>query len=139
MNTKTTRSKPQAPAARVTAKRTPAVVTTRKPAKAAATSVPARKSATPRRIKPTMPPKVMAAPPPAASAQDSKQARLITLLRNPAGATLEQMTTLTGWQAHSVRGVISGVLRKRLGLTVACAAMGDGERRTYRIVDTAAA
>ncbi|MFM9917552.1 MAG: DUF3489 domain-containing protein, partial [Rhizobacter sp.] len=46
----------------------------------------------------------------------SKQARLISLLNAAPGATLEQMMSLTGWQAHTVRGTISGVLRKRLGL-----------------------
>jgi len=60
-------------------------------------------------------------------------------LRNPAGATLEQMTTLTGWQAHSVRGVISGVLRKKHGLTVICDATPDSGQRRYRIVSPAAA
>jgi hypothetical protein len=63
---------------------------------------------------------------------DSKQARLIALLRAPAGCTLEEMMTSTGWQAHSVRGVISGVLRKKLGLTVTWAKGADGGPRIYR-------
>ncbi|MEI7464276.1 MAG: DUF3489 domain-containing protein [Burkholderiales bacterium] len=63
----------------------------------------------------------------------SKQARLITMLKASSGATLEQMMTLTGWQAHTVRGAISGVLRKRLGLNVVCDAAGSEVRR-YRIV-----
>lgn len=45
------------------------------------------------------------------------------------------MTNATGWQAHSVRGVISGVLRKKLGLNVQSATV-DGTRR-YRIVASA--
>ena len=65
--------------------------------------------------------------------RDSKQSRLIASLRSKPGATIEQMMTLTGWQAHTVRGTISGVLRKRLGLNVICAAsQGDGAR-VYRI------
>ena len=65
----------------------------------------------------------------------NKQARVIALLRSPNGGTIEQMSALTGWQAHTVRGAISGVLRKRLGLSVTCAAaVGDGAR-IYRIVD----
>ena len=67
------------------------------------------------------------------SAGTSKQVRLISLLRGSSGATLEQMMALTGWQAHTVRGAISGVLRKRLGLNVVCDAAGS-EARRYRIV-----
>ncbi len=48
----------------------------------------------------------------------TKQARLIALLRSASGATMQQMMALTGWQAHTVRGMLSGSLRKRLGLTV---------------------
>ena len=65
----------------------------------------------------------------------SKQAQLIALLKSPEGGTLEQMTSLTGWQPHSVRGVISGALRKRLGFTVVCA--GIAGSRVYRIVAAA--
>ena len=64
----------------------------------------------------------------------SKQSRLITLLQTSTGATIEQMTRTTGWQAHTVRGTISGVLRKRLGLNVQCADAVDGGARVYRIV-----
>jgi hypothetical protein len=67
----------------------------------------------------------------AASPSPSKQAQLIALLQSPTGGTLEQMTSLTGWQPHSVRGVISGVLRKRLGLDVS-SEVHDGSR-VYRI------
>ena len=69
----------------------------------------------------------------------NKQARLIALLRSAKGGTIEQMTALTGWQAHTVRGTISGVLRKRLGLNVACAASNDDGTRIYRIVEAVAA
>lgn len=48
----------------------------------------------------------------------TKQSRLIALLRSASGATMHQMMDLTGWQAHTVRSVLSGSLRKRLGLTV---------------------
>lgn len=68
----------------------------------------------------------------------SKQARLISMLNATSGATLEQMMKLTGWQAHTVRGAISGVLRKRLGLNVVCDAAGSEVRR-YRIVGSVGA
>lgn len=62
----------------------------------------------------------------------SKQTRLVTLLARADGATLEEIVKATGWQAHSVRGVISGVLRKKLGLTVALTKGTYGT--VYRIV-----
>ncbi len=61
----------------------------------------------------------------------TKQARLIQLLRGNTGATMAEMTRLTGWLPHTVRGTISAALRKKLGLEVVCAAE-NGERR-YRI------
>lgn len=72
-------------------------------------------------------------PTPSEPVGTSKQARLISMLNASSGATLEQMMNLTGWQAHTVRGAISGVLRKRLGLNVVCDAAGSEVRR-YRIV-----
>lgn len=64
----------------------------------------------------------------------SKQSQLIAVLRSPAGSTIEQMTSLTGWQPRTVRGTISGVLRKRLGLQVTTEACSAGGTRVYRIV-----
>ncbi len=49
---------------------------------------------------------------------NSKAAQVIALLRQPAGASLKSVMQATGWQAHSVRGFISGHLRKKLGLRV---------------------
>jgi len=63
----------------------------------------------------------------------SKQSQLLAMLRSPTGATIEQMTGATGWQAHSVRGVISGVLRKRLNLDVVCTPDPAGGARIYRV------
>lgn len=63
----------------------------------------------------------------------SKQSQLLTMLRSSSGATIEQMTGATGWQAHSVRGVISGVLRKRLNLNVVCTPDTAGGARIYRV------
>ena len=63
----------------------------------------------------------------------SKQAQLIALLRSDPGATMAQMIALTGWLPHTVRGMISGSLRKRLGLDVQQRSI-DGVR-VYRIVE----
>ena len=65
----------------------------------------------------------------------TKQAILIEMLRRPKGATIEQMTAKTGWQAHSVRGAISGALKKKLGLSVTSERVGD-RSRVYRIAGT---
>jgi predicted ArsR family transcriptional regulator len=48
----------------------------------------------------------------------TKQALLIELLKRPEGTTVEQIAAATGWQHHTVRGAISGALKKKLGLTV---------------------
>ncbi len=65
----------------------------------------------------------------------TKQSRLIALLQISGDCSIAQMTDLTGWQPHTVRGVISAVLRKRLGLNVVCESSASGN--TYKIVATA--
>jgi hypothetical protein len=62
----------------------------------------------------------------------TKLARLETLLRRPDGATIEQISKSLDWQAHSVRGAMSGALKKKQGLTIASEKTDDG-RRVYRI------
>jgi hypothetical protein len=48
----------------------------------------------------------------------TKQAQMIDLLKRPEGATVEQIAAATGWQKHTIRGAISGTLKKKLGLLV---------------------
>ena len=43
---------------------------------------------------------------------------MIELLKRPEGATVEQIAAATGWQQHTIRGAISGALKKKLGLNV---------------------
>jgi hypothetical protein len=63
----------------------------------------------------------------------TQQAKVIDLLRRIDGASIAELAKATGWQPHSVRGVISGVLKKKLGLAVA--SEPDADRgRVYRIV-----
>ena len=62
----------------------------------------------------------------------TKSARITALLSRPAGATLAELMAETGWQAHSVRGFISGQLSRRLGLRIK--SFKNGGERTYRIV-----
>jgi hypothetical protein len=62
----------------------------------------------------------------------SKQAKLLDLLRKPAGATIAALSEVSGWQQHSVRGFLAGVVRKKLGLELVSAVEAD--QRIYRIV-----
>ena len=62
---------------------------------------------------------------------------LVDLLRKPDGATIAVMMAATGWQAHSVRGAISGSIKKALGLEVLSEKTDAG--RVYRIAAEAQA
>jgi len=85
-----------------------------------------------------------AAPAPAATVQksvgttkfnstnsNSKKSRVITMLQTPTGATIASMMKATGWQKHSVRGFLTGVVRKRLKLKLTSEKV-DGNR-VYQI------
>ena len=61
----------------------------------------------------------------------SKQDAVIAMLRRPEGATVDEVAGATGWQRHTVRGIFSGTLKKKLGLTLASAQEERG--RVYRI------
>src|SRR5215470_9682607 len=61
----------------------------------------------------------------------SKQDEVITMLRRPEGATVDEVARATGWQRHTVRGVFSGTLKKKLGLVLATAKEERG--RVYHI------
>src|SRR5712691_8082523 len=61
----------------------------------------------------------------------SKQSRVIAMLQSPTGATIAAMMKTTGWQQHSVRGFLAGVVRQRLKLKLASKKV-DGHR-VYQI------
>ena len=67
----------------------------------------------------------------------TKQSRAIAMLRSDAGATIPSLMKATGWQPHSVRGFLAGVIRKRLRLKLESRKV-DG-CQTYRIVGGAGA
>jgi hypothetical protein len=68
-----------------------------------------------------------------AAGPDTKHARIIAMLRTPAGATIASLVTATEWQQHSVRGFLAGVVRKKLGLNLVSEQTDKG--RVYRIRD----
>ena len=69
--------------------------------------------------------------PPSDAKPASKQGEVIAMLRRPEGATVDEVASAMGWQRHTVRGLFSGTLKKKLGLTLASAQEERG--RVYRI------
>ena len=64
--------------------------------------------------------------------EGSKKSEVLELMRRSKGATLAEIMKATGWQAHTVRGFVSGTLIKKLGLKVKSFRSEDKER-TYRV------
>jgi hypothetical protein len=93
-----------------------------------ATRSTARKTAKPAARKRSAP-----APSRSTARPDTKHARIIAMLRTPAGATMSAIMTATDWQHHSVRGFLAGVVRKKLGLNLVSEQTDKG--RVYRVRD----
>jgi len=64
-----------------------------------------------------------------------KSAQIVSLLQRPSGASIAELMKATGWQAHSVRGFISGTLKRKQGLVVN-STVEEGKDRRYVIVGT---
>jgi hypothetical protein len=116
---------------------------TSKPAKLPATTkqskleIPTFLAATPSAAKPKQPSSRKTIQP-APTAHSSKQELIIAMMRQPKGTTIAELMAATGWQAHSVRGILSGVIKKRLGLPLISELTAEGSRR-YRITKTVTA
>jgi Protein of unknown function (DUF3489) len=66
----------------------------------------------------------------------TKQERVLTLLNQAEGASIEEMMQATKWQQHSVRGLLAGTVKKKLGFSLKSSKPNGGIRR-YRIQTTA--
>ena len=111
----TTASEPaESDRARAAARKAPSATT-----KAKSTRKPGRGKKAPKRRPKAKPDK---------PGQGSKTALVIALLEKSKGASLAELMKATGWQAHSVRGFLSGTLCKKMGLKVQSSKRGDGER-----------
>jgi len=86
--------------------------------------------------KPTVSQPVKPATRPATKAQ-TKQEKVLALLNSPAGTTLKAIVKATGWQPHSARGFLAGVVRKKLKLNLTSKVEKDV--RAYRITRRAPA
>ena len=64
--------------------------------------------------------------------EGSKTTKILDLMKREGGVTLKEIMAATAWQAHSVRGFISGTLGKKMGLTV-LSTKGESGERTYSI------
>jgi hypothetical protein len=62
----------------------------------------------------------------------TKQAQIIAMLQRPGGATIAEMTEATSWQSHTVRGSLSGALKKKLGLLITTEKV-EGRGTVYRV------
>jgi hypothetical protein len=98
---------------------------------------PKRAHVAPKTAKPATKAKAFKKPPKAVKkagvARDgSKAAKVLNLLKRPAGVTLKELMKATGWQAHSVRGFLSGTVSKKMGLAVTSTKDEAGER-TYSV------
>jgi len=95
-------------------------------APAGATDAPTEESA------PDTPTETEAAPKARTPREGTKQATLITMLRAPDGATIEEIMAATNWQSHTVRGAMAGALKKKLRLEVTSEKV-EGRGRVYKL------
>ena len=93
----------------------------------------ASRSSTRKTNKPKPRPRSAPASPKTAARPETKHARIVSMLRSSAGATIASIMTATDWQQHSVRGFLAGVVRKKLGLNLVSEQTDKG--RVYRIKD----
>ena len=108
--------------------------TTVKTAKTNKASAPGKKST---RGKSAKSPANVAKETPTPRAKTTKMEQCLALLGNKHGATIDELQTATGWQAHSVRGFLAGTVKKKLGL-ILDSKKAEGDVRRYRVMQDGA-
>jgi len=78
------------------------------------------------------PPEAETTPKPVTIRAGTNQAQIIAMLQRPEGATIAEIVAATSWQAHTARGMISGALKKKLGLMITTV-KEDDRGAVYRI------
>jgi hypothetical protein len=73
--------------------------------------------------------RIQPGPTPFSPRKGTKMAKVLALLKRPQGAGLKELLRATGWQPHSVRGFLSGIVVRKMGLKVSSIKAGSGERR----------
>jgi hypothetical protein len=134
IRTAKTKAAAQLPAKTPTAKKTVAAAASDAPMASAGVTDPA---AMPAERRGQASDQAIAPSAPAAKLPSGKLGALVALLQTEAGTSIEAMMEATGWQAHSVRGAISGSLKKNLGLEILSEKTEAG--RIYRIASAAKA
>ena len=105
--------------------------------RASGTTVQASRRAVQKTLQAASSRKTSVSSPPAHILSTGKISTLLALMRRPRGASIADLMKAAGWQAHSVRGAISGAIKKKLGLSVVSERV-EGVR-LYRVVDSSAA
>ena len=82
-------------------------------------------------------PRTESVKPPRLPTKESKEQLCLTLLSRAEGASIEDLQQATGWQSHSVRGFLSGAVKRKLGLALV-SEKAEGQQRRYRIAQAAA-
>lgn len=114
----------------------PSAATFAAPTKGARTGRRSTPSTSPAPIAPPAPQLARPAPATSHAASPGKQAQVLALLQRPAGATIAEMMAVTGWMSHSVRGLLSAGIKRKLGLVVTSTVAPD-RGRVYRIAPPA--
>ena len=100
-----------------------------------ADTAPKEEPATDMADQPEIPPsEALGANTPRKTSQGTKQEALITMLKRPEGASIDEIAAEFGWANHTIRGAIAGALKKKLGLTITSEKL-FGRGRTYRIAE----